>query len=81
MPASWGLNGLDEATAERLYAQVKAQTLAGPQPEAIKMTYVPEWLEAGAMSGSPIANDPKVRGTWVLVSNHISARHAMCCSV
>lgn len=66
VPASWGLPGLDEATAERLYALVKAQTRAGPQPEAIKVTYVHEWLEAAELAGRPIVDDPKVCGTATL---------------
>ena len=66
IPAGWGLPGLDEATAERLYEQVKAQTLAGPQPEAIKGAYVEEYLEAAELAGAPIVNDPKVRGAATL---------------
>ena len=61
MPASWGLQGLDEAAVERLYSQVIEQTLAGPQPEALKMTYLPEWLEANELAGSPAVVDPKVQ--------------------
>ena len=66
MPASWGLQGLDEAAVERLYSQVIEQTLAGPQPEALKMTYLPEWLEANVLAGSPLVDDPKVRGRCAL---------------
>ena len=62
MPASWGLPGLDEATADRLYEQVKARTLAGPQPEPIKMPYTPFWLEAAEMSGATIIESTEARG-------------------
>lgn len=61
MPASWGLTGLDEATADRLYAKVKAQTQAGPQPEDLKMEYVDEFLQAAVNDGSPLVADPVVR--------------------
>jgi hypothetical protein len=58
--ASWKLTGLDEATADRLYEKVKAQTLAGPQPESLKMTYLDEWLEANVLAGSVLVDEPKV---------------------
>jgi hypothetical protein len=57
--ASWNLTGLDEATADRLFEKVKAQTLAGPQPESLKMTYVDEWLLANVLAGSVLVDDPK----------------------
>lgn len=60
VPASWGLTGLDEATVERLYAKVKAQTQAGPPPENLKQTYLSEWLESNVIAGNPIVDDPKV---------------------
>jgi hypothetical protein len=56
----WNLTGLDEATVERLYAKVKAQTMAGPQPEGLKMTYLDEWLLANVQAGSVLVDDPKV---------------------
>jgi hypothetical protein len=59
--ASWNLTDLDEATADRLYAKVKAQTLAGPQPASLKMTYLDEWLQANVQAGSVLVDDPKVR--------------------
>jgi hypothetical protein len=58
--ASWNLTGLDEATADRLYEKVKAQTMAGPQPESLKMTYLDEWLQANVQAGSVLVDDPKV---------------------
>jgi hypothetical protein len=58
--ASWGLTGLDEATADRLYEKVKAQTSAGPQPERLKMTYLDEWLQANERAGSQLLDSPKV---------------------
>jgi hypothetical protein len=58
--ASWNLTGLDEANVDRLFAKVKAQTLAGPQPENLKMTYLYEWLLANVLAGSVLVDDPKV---------------------
>jgi hypothetical protein len=58
--ASWNLTGLDEVTADRLYEKVKAQTLAGPQPESLKMTYLDEWLQANVLAGSLLVDNPKV---------------------
>jgi hypothetical protein len=58
--ASWNLTGLDEATADRLYEKVKAQTRAGPQPESLKMSYLDEWLQANVLAGSVLVDDPKV---------------------
>jgi hypothetical protein len=58
--ASWKLTGLNEVTADRLYEKVKAQTLAGPQPESLKMTYLDEWLKANVLAGSVLVDDPKV---------------------
>jgi hypothetical protein len=58
--ASWNLTGLDEASADRLYGKVKAQTRAGPQPENLKMTYLDEWLLANVLAGSVLVEDPKV---------------------
>ena len=77
MPAIWGLPGLDEATADRLYDQVKSQTLASPQPEPIRMTYTDEWLDAAVLAGSPIEEDPKVRGTCPLHAASLEERRAM----
>ena len=78
VPASWGLPGLDEETAERLYAKVKAQTRAGPQPEEIKGTYASEWLEAAELAGSPIVDEPKVHGAATLCPGPL---HATCRAV
>jgi hypothetical protein len=58
--ASWNLTGLDEANVDRLFEKVKAQTLAGPQPESLKMTYLDEWLLANMLAGSVLVDDPKV---------------------
>jgi hypothetical protein len=58
--ASWNVAGLDEANANRLYEKVKAQTLAGPQPESLKMTYLDEWLQANVLAGSVLVDEPKV---------------------
>ena len=57
VPAGWGLPGLDEANAERLCAQVKVQTSAGPQPDAIEVKHVPQWLEAAELAGISIVDD------------------------
>jgi hypothetical protein len=58
--ASWKLTGLDEATADRLYAKVKAQTLAAHQPESLKNTYLDHWLKANVLAGAALVDDPKV---------------------
>jgi hypothetical protein len=58
--ASWNLTGLDAATVDRLFEKVKEQTLAGPQPESLKMTYLDEWLQANVLAGSVLVDDPKV---------------------
>jgi hypothetical protein len=58
--ASWNLTGLDEAMADRLFAKVKVQTRAAPQPESLKMTYLDEWLLANVLAGSVLVDEPKV---------------------
>lgn len=72
LPASWGLTGLDEATAERLYAKVVERTLARPQSGELEMTYLPEWLEANINAGNPLVEDPKVL-------NSLRSFYESCC--
>lgn len=60
VPTSWGLTGLDVATADRLYSRVMAQTQAGPQPQDIETAFVDEVLEAAVAAGSDLVADPKV---------------------
>jgi hypothetical protein len=55
------LEGLVQRTrALQVVASWKAQTLAGPQPESLKMTYLDEWLEANVLAGSVLVDEPKV---------------------
>ena len=55
VPAAWGVRGLTERVARRLFARAARQLRVAPPPPALEHAYVHEWLEAAASQGVPTA--------------------------
>ena len=56
-PASWGIAGLDEAAADRLYEKAAAQVSLAVPPASLQQTYVEDWIDAATAAGITVVPD------------------------
>lgn len=58
IPAGWGISGLSAKTADRLYAQARAQLRVEVPPEELQQSYTRERMAAASAAGVEELEDP-----------------------